>query len=926
MKRSLGRNAHGLAACATTVAGVFALGSLDPTSYPLLAAGIGAVTSIGANAVSDALRERFRKRTQQPRDVLGNHDLCMLVGDSIRVSLLDFLERDDAPASPATCRAIEKTARGARENWKRLSSWPGLQHLDVEEVQAITEPFLPDLLTQHATLRGGAKALTPEAWEEILAYLAKRAGAAADLPEAVRTSAARHLHDRFAQTLWELLKKDAENNGKGFAAIQLMVFGELLDAARASARGTEELQGALPNLEQGLRKLLSEKLDAMDGEERRRHRALLGRLIEIDRSLDALREALEQLGHPRALLHLDPREAPGSMERKSLAARLVAENRAIGMWGREREFDALTDWLMEDAPVSIRLVTGEAGIGKTRLAIELCDAARGVDWESGFCSNKSLRDFLDADTRTWAWDRPTLAVFDYASGRTELLKRFLRALAECPADPGERPPLRLLLLDRHGGEGLPWWQELLPKGASRFAITLEDWYDSTGDIELEPLHGREDRRGLLRAAAAAFGNGEEIDTDTLLAHIDRLRLGSTPLLLQIAVCFHTLLASEHVRSRENLLDAYLEREGNEILSPLGLSETQLPLFRRCVAYLSLVQGDALPIPDLEDLLRQEADACGYDRPAPAPIRNRLIEYLGTGPSSEDGEASIRPLLPDLIAEYWILRELGRDPSPQDRPFLARAIEHRPAATAEVLVRAAQDFPGLRKHWGFLVPWIQGDDVPESFLHAASQALPESTVALRDLAAATERSLLVRARGNPETAGESLAERLLRFSFRVSDVDDREEALSAIEEAVGIYRSLAGARPDAFEPDLAMSLNNLSGCHAALGRREEALSAIEEAVRIRRRLAEARPDAFEPDLAASLNNLSGRHAELGRREEALSAIEEAVGMLAPYCVRYGGAFRDWARAMCGTYLRCCEALGRVPDEVLLAGLAPSLGED
>jgi hypothetical protein len=39
----------------------------------------------------------------------------------------------------------------------------------------------------------------------------------------------------------------------------------------------------------------------------------------------------------------------------------------------------------------------------------------------------------------------------------------------------------------------------------------------------------------------------------------------------------------------------------------------------------------------------------------------------------------------------------------------------------------------------------------------------------------------------------------------------------------------------------------------VGRREDALAAIEEAVTIRRDLARARPDAFLPDLATSLNN-------------------------------------------------------------------------
>ncbi|HMP38275.1 MAG TPA: tetratricopeptide repeat protein, partial [Phycisphaerales bacterium] len=40
----------------------------------------------------------------------------------------------------------------------------------------------------------------------------------------------------------------------------------------------------------------------------------------------------------------------------------------------------------------------------------------------------------------------------------------------------------------------------------------------------------------------------------------------------------------------------------------------------------------------------------------------------------------------------------------------------------------------------------------------------------------------------------------------------------------------------------------------------------------------RPDAFLPDLAMSLNNVGNRLSELGRREEALAAAEEGVGLM------------------------------------------------
>jgi len=64
---------------------------------------------------------------------------------------------------------------------------------------------------------------------------------------------------------------------------------------------------------------------------------------------------------------------------------------------------------------------------------------------------------------------------------------------------------------------------------------------------------------------------------------------------------------------------------------------------------------------------------------------------------------------------------------------------------------------------------------------------------------------------------------------------REEALAAAQEAADLYRALARARPEAFTPNLAMSLNNLANRLSELGRREEALTAAQEAVDIRRNI-------------------------------------------------------------------------------------------
>jgi hypothetical protein len=51
--------------------------------------------------------------------------------------------------------------------------------------------------------------------------------------------------------------------------------------------------------------------------------------------------------------------------------------------------------------------------------------------------------------------------------------------------------------------------------------------------------------------------------------------------------------------------------------------------------------------------------------------------------------------------------------------------------------------------------------------------------------------------------------------------------------------------------------------------------VQEAVTLCRQLAKARPDAFEPDLATSLNTLPNSLSDLGQCEVALEVAQEAV---------------------------------------------------
>ncbi|RLE27813.1 hypothetical protein DRJ54_07350, partial [Candidatus Acetothermia bacterium] len=94
---------------------------------------------------------------------------------------------------------------------------------------------------------------------------------------------------------------------------------------------------------------------------------------------------------------------------------------------------------------------------------------------------------------------------------------------------------------------------------------------------------------------------------------------------------------------------------------------------------------------------------------------------------------------------------------------------------------------------------------------------------------------------------------LEVFHRALPAPDRTLSLREVQEV--LYRLWARRAEELEEPeDKALASGMLGNSLSALGRREEALAATQEAVEIRRQLADSNPQAFLPDLAMSLNNL------------------------------------------------------------------------
>ncbi|MEA3273889.1 MAG: tetratricopeptide repeat protein [Pseudomonadota bacterium] len=186
------------------------------------------------------------------------------------------------------------------------------------------------------------------------------------------------------------------------------------------------------------------------------------------------------------------------------------------------------------------------------------------------------------------------------------------------------------------------------------------------------------------------------------------------------------------------------------------------------------------------------------------------------------------------------------------------------------------------------------------------------------AAAFDRNLSAR---RPDAFSPNLAMSLTTLARSLAELGQHEEALAAVQDAVDIRHSLAERRPATFLPDLVLSLNNMSALLSSMGRREAALDAVHEAIEIYRELVVKSPDAFHPDLARSLGSLG---SILGIAptdwEAAAPALSEGIRVLKPQFFTLSDAFALLMHNPGCHYLQACEQLRQEPDDGLLREVA------
>lgn len=284
------------------------------------------------------------------------------------------------------------------------------------------------------------------------------------------------------------------------------------------------------------------------------------------------------------LLHWDSSLSPGALLRADV-------HDGVPFGGREFELKELHEWCNASAPVSVKLVTGAGGMGKTRLLIELCEQLRKVGWAAGFTSD-GVGELFRAQGKS-------LVVVDYADAALEMTQR---VLAEA-MHRRERAPIRIALIARQADE---WWDHLESTG--RGVSELLTGSATTFRPVLPFASSASDRLKAFENACTALARrlGLRVPAKKRPALTDR----AYDVILYIHMAALAFIEKREVKDATALLDFVLLRERRDWtrrLKDRGFSARLAPAIATIVAAVVLLDGvksedDAIQLMQLEPRL------------------------------------------------------------------------------------------------------------------------------------------------------------------------------------------------------------------------------------------------------------------------------------------------------------------------------------
>ena len=517
--------------------------------------------------------------------------------------------------------------------------------------------------------------------------------------------------------------------------------------------------------------------------------------------------------------------APGAT--RSPLQLIKARTGIVPFTGRDK-LTELTDWANKQPgegreDLAVAVVTGVGGSGKTRLAAELCSKLEENGWVAGFVPKTTE---LSEAELIWLTrvESHLLLVLDYAEeSHKEELTRLLRRLRERGA------PTRVLLTARSAGA---WLDDLLEDDVLSGAM-------AQGLFRVELPRQAETSTRMAKKAAKRFAHHLGTPEPADVGIPENSRWTTLDFVLHGWLIASEVDTADLPSSRERLYEDILRREieyWQDEAKRQGMTKVSEATLRTSAAALSLIGPRT--VSETADVLSRLPEWSEVElRKSYAELLSKLL--------ADPGEAYV--LRPDPVAEKLVVevfvddgetldvpeelldKVLPPDPLSDSRlneatcpPAVARrALCHgrQSQQVCDVITRCTSqgDAPATqlahsalrcRQHL-----WISGLEVALKqggpFVTALEDALKDGmNIPAAEIinsippGHAYLRGLAVTAMTRDQEKNTTLAERasyMNNLSNRLSEVGDREGALEAVREAVGIYRGLAEENLAAFNP-------------------------------------------------------------------------------------------------------------------------------
>lgn len=340
---------------------------------------------------------------------------------------------------------------------------------------------------------------------------------------------------------------------------------------------------------------------------------------------------------PQPSLQIDQ---PTKLTRERLSLLVRPYNEFIGVIGRDPEMGALDSFCNHPAAFRWKVMTGDGGMGKTRLALELAKRRKDSGWRAGFLSADSLTGFVRHDEfPRWAPLVGTLIVVDYAASKTEDLKRLLERCGRWGEEPGGAIRLRLLLLEREAIPGSGWLHGLLSSSEGSLPDQTEGALDPILEIKAP---GRDDpdaaMQDILRATFDAWSRLPGESKTPPFPALDQTALGELrhqtegrPLVLQMAAlraCAEGDTSCMARWGRKDLLHDAVKRERRYVEKTLGGDPTRTLLAERGIAFLTFTGPMAKDEPGWIQLLAADAQSLAFPHAQPGAVSADVAALLG----------------------------------------------------------------------------------------------------------------------------------------------------------------------------------------------------------------------------------------------------------------------------------------------------------